>query len=108
MSTLWPSHIQLIATSPVLNITVFYDSTEIHYDYVNNPTWFRNVRRYTMAHEGLAAFMIILGVLLLLAYYLGPRNEARLRKRKEGQMMLIPSAVILFFLAVVVFSGVLG
>jgi putative copper export protein len=61
-----------------------------------------------MAHEGLAAFMVILGVLLLLAYYLGPKNEARLRKRREGQVMLIPSAIILFFLAVVVFSGVLG
>ena len=61
-----------------------------------------------MAHEGLAAFMVILGVLLLIAYYLGPRNEARLRKRKEGMMMLIPSAVILFLLAAVVLSGVLG
>lgn len=92
----------------MLCITVFYDFREIHYDYVNNHTRIRKVRRYTMAHEGLAAFMVILGVLLLLAYYLGPRNEARLRKRKEGQMMLIPSAALLFFLAVVVFSGVLG
>lgn len=61
-----------------------------------------------MAHEGLAAFMVILGVLLLLAFYLGPRNEARLRKRKEGMMMLVPSAALLFVLAAVVFSGVLG
>lgn len=61
-----------------------------------------------MAHEGLAGFIVILGILLLLGYYLGPRNEARLRKRKEGQMMLIPSAALLFLLAAVVFSGVLG
>jgi len=61
-----------------------------------------------MAHEGLAVFMTILGVLLLLAYYLGPSNEVRLRKRQEGQMMLIPSAALLFILAAVVFSGVLG
>ena len=80
----------------------------IQYDYVNNRTRFLKVRRSTMAHEGLAGFMVILGVLLLLGYYLGPKNEARLRKRKEGQMMLIPSAALLFILAAVVFSGVLG
>jgi hypothetical protein len=61
-----------------------------------------------MAHEGLAIFMISLGVLLLIAFYLGPRNEARLRKRQEGMMMLIPSAVLLFILAAVVASGILG
>ncbi len=61
-----------------------------------------------MAHEGLAVFMVILGFILLLAYYLGPRNEARLRKRKEGMVMLIPSAALLFLLAVVVYSGVIG
>lgn len=61
-----------------------------------------------MAHEGLAVFLIFLGVLLLLAYYLGPRNETRLRKRQEGLMMLIPSAALLFVLALVIFSGILG
>ncbi|MFW9835465.1 MAG: hypothetical protein ACFFEK_15800 [Candidatus Thorarchaeota archaeon] len=61
-----------------------------------------------MAHEGLAVFLVILGVLLLVAFYLGPRNEARSIKRQEGMMMLIPSAAILFVLAIVVFSGVLG
>ena len=61
-----------------------------------------------MAHEGLSAFLIILGVLLLIAFYLGPRNESRLRKRQEGMMMLIPSAVLLFVLAIVILSGVLG
>ena len=61
-----------------------------------------------MAHEGLTAFMVILGVLLLVAYYFGPRNETRLRKRKEGQMMLIPSAALLFLIAVIVYSGILG
>ncbi|MGY5855683.1 MAG: hypothetical protein RTS72_03730 [Candidatus Thorarchaeota archaeon] len=66
------------------------------------------VRRYTVAHEGLAAFLVILGGLLLLGFFLGPRTESRLRKRQEGMMMLVPSAVLLFILAVVVFSGVLG
>jgi hypothetical protein len=61
-----------------------------------------------MAHEGLAAFFVFLGVLLLLAFYRGPRKEARLRKRKEGMMMLIPSAVLLFLIAAIVFSGILG
>jgi hypothetical protein len=61
-----------------------------------------------MAHDGLAAFLVSLGVLLLIAYYFGPRNEARLRKRKEGMMMLIPSACLLFVIAAIVFSGVLG
>jgi hypothetical protein len=61
-----------------------------------------------MAHEGLTAFFVILGVLLLLAFYLGPRNEARLRKRQEGMMMLVPSAAILFVIAIIVFSGILG
>ncbi|MFW9788747.1 MAG: hypothetical protein ACFFE2_08205 [Candidatus Thorarchaeota archaeon] len=61
-----------------------------------------------MAHEGLAAFFVILGIILILAYFLGPNNEARLRKRKEGQMMLIPSAILLFILAAIVYSGVIG
>jgi hypothetical protein len=61
-----------------------------------------------MAHEGLALFFIILGVILIIAYFLGPNNEARSIKRKEGQMMLFPSAILLFILAAVVLSGVLG
>lgn len=61
-----------------------------------------------MAHEGLAAFLVILGVLLIIAFYFGPRNESRLRKRQEGMMMLIPSGVLLFVLAIVILSGVLG
>jgi len=61
-----------------------------------------------MAHEGLVAFLVILGVLLILAFFLGPRKEARLRKRQEAMMMLIPSAVLLIILAAVVFSGILG
>jgi hypothetical protein len=61
-----------------------------------------------MAHEGLALFFVVLGVLLIIGYFLGPKNEARLIKRKEGQIMLFPSAILLFILAAVVFSGVLG
>ncbi|MHA1136499.1 MAG: hypothetical protein ACTSSE_08435 [Candidatus Thorarchaeota archaeon] len=61
-----------------------------------------------MAHEGLAIFLILLGGLLLLGFYLGPNKEVRLVKRTEGKIMLIPSAVILFVIAVVAFSGVLG
>ncbi|MHA3964549.1 MAG: hypothetical protein AM325_013525 [Candidatus Thorarchaeota archaeon SMTZ1-45] len=61
-----------------------------------------------MAHEGLAIFFVILGVILLMAYYLGPRNEVRLRKRQEGMVLLIPSAALLFILALVVYSGILG
>ncbi|MFW9963477.1 MAG: hypothetical protein ACFFCX_07935 [Candidatus Sifarchaeia archaeon] len=61
-----------------------------------------------MAHEGLAIFFTILGVILLIAYYLGPRNEVRLRKRQEGLVMLIPSAALLFIIAIIVYSGILG
>lgn len=61
-----------------------------------------------MAHEGLALFFTILGVILLIAYYLGPRNEVRLRKRQEGLVMLIPSAALLFIIAIIVYSGILG
>jgi hypothetical protein len=61
-----------------------------------------------MAHEGLVLFMIVLGILLLLAYYLGPSREARLVNRNEGRIMLVPSALIIFVLAVIVFSGILG
>ena len=61
-----------------------------------------------MAHEGLVLFMVALGILLLLAFYLGPNRETRLVKRKEGRIMLVPSALIMFVLAIIVFSGVLG
>jgi len=61
-----------------------------------------------LAHEALSLFMVMLGVILLLGYYFGPRTEIRLVKRKEGMVMLVPSAVILFVLALIVFSGVIG
>ncbi len=61
-----------------------------------------------MAHEGLALFMALLGVILLAGFYFGPRTEARLVKRQEGMVMLVPSAVLLFILAAVVFSGIIG
>jgi hypothetical protein len=61
-----------------------------------------------MAHEGLVVFMVTLGVLLLLGFLLGPSKEVRLVKRNEAKIMLIPSAIIMFVLATVVFSGILG
>lgn len=61
-----------------------------------------------MAHEGLVIFMIILGGLLLLGFFLGPNKEVRLVKRNEGKIMLVPSATILLVLAIIIFSGVLG
>jgi len=60
-----------------------------------------------MAHEVLVAFMIALGVLLLLGFIFGPNREVRLVKRNEGKIMLIPSAIILFILAVIIYSGIL-
>ncbi len=61
-----------------------------------------------MAHEGLAIALVCLGVLLLIAFFLGPKKEVRERKRLEAQVMLVPSAVILFIIAAIVFSGVIG
>ncbi|MGY5871308.1 MAG: hypothetical protein RTV72_03595 [Candidatus Thorarchaeota archaeon] len=61
-----------------------------------------------MAHEGLVIFLVLLGGLLLLGYYLGPNKEVRLVKRNEGKIMLIPSAIILFVLSAIIFSGILG
>lgn len=61
-----------------------------------------------LAHAGLAAFLVVLGVLLLLGYYCGPMKEVREVKRTEGKIMLIPSSIILFILAAVIFSGILG
>ena len=49
-----------------------------------------------------------LGALLIVAFLLGPKKEVRERKRLEAQVMLIPSAVILFILAAIVFSGIIG
>ena len=61
-----------------------------------------------MAHEALAAFFVILGVLLLIGFYLGPNKEVRLVKRNEGKIMLLPSAILLFVIAIIVASGILG
>jgi hypothetical protein len=61
-----------------------------------------------MAHEGLAIALVCLGALLLVAFLLGPKKEVRERKRLEAQVMLVPSAVILFIIAAIVFSGVIG
>lgn len=61
-----------------------------------------------MAHEGLVIFLVLLGGLLLLGYYLGPNKEVRLVKRTEGKIMLVPSAIILFVLSIILFSGIIG
>ncbi|TFH07714.1 MAG: hypothetical protein E4H14_07895 [Candidatus Thorarchaeota archaeon] len=61
-----------------------------------------------MAHEGLVIFLFFLGALLLVGFYLGPNKEVRLVKRTEGKVMLLPSAVILFVLAIIIFTGVIG
>jgi hypothetical protein len=52
--------------------------------------------------------MMALGALLIIGFLLGPNREARLVKRNEGKIMLIPSAIIMFILAIIVFSGILG
>ena len=52
--------------------------------------------------------MILLGVFLIVGFFLGPRKETRLVKRQEGMIMLMPSAVILFVLALILFSGIIG
>ncbi|MHA1637977.1 MAG: hypothetical protein ACTSUB_08180 [Candidatus Thorarchaeota archaeon] len=60
-----------------------------------------------MAHEGLVIILIVLGIILLLGYVLGPSKEIRAVKRTEAQAMLIPTAILLFILAAIIFSGVL-
>jgi len=61
-----------------------------------------------MAHEGLSIFLVLLGILLLVGFYLGPNKEVRMIKRNEGKIMLLPSAVILFVLSIIVYSGIIG
>lgn len=61
-----------------------------------------------MAHEGLTLFLGLLGIILLIGYYLGPRKETRFVKRQEGRIMLVPSAILLFVLALIIFSGIIG
>ena len=48
-----------------------------------------------------------LGVILLLGYIMGPSKEVRLMKRNEAKVMLIPTVILLFILAAIIFSGVL-
>ena len=60
-----------------------------------------------MSHEGLTAVLVILGVILILGFYFGPKNEVRKVKRQEGMIMLIPTGVLLIIIALVVFSGIL-
>ncbi|MDF1537875.1 MAG: hypothetical protein P1Q69_03125 [Candidatus Thorarchaeota archaeon] len=60
-----------------------------------------------MAHEGFAVTLIALGVVLLLGYFLGPKNEVRKVKRMEGLVMLIPTGVLLIIIALIVLSGIL-
>ncbi len=60
-----------------------------------------------LAHEGLVLFLFALGGLLFLGFYFGPNRETRLVKRNEGKIMMIPSAILLFVLAIIIFSGVI-
>ncbi len=61
-----------------------------------------------MAHEGMAAFLVILGVILIISYLLGPSKEVREIKRLEAKAMLLLSGILLFVLAAILFSGILG
>ncbi|MHA2004624.1 MAG: hypothetical protein ACXABV_20395 [Candidatus Thorarchaeota archaeon] len=61
-----------------------------------------------MAHEGIVALLIILGLILIISYQLGPSREVREVKRLEAKAMTLPSAVLLFILAAILFSGILG
>ena len=61
-----------------------------------------------MAHEGIVSLLIILVIILILSYQLGPSKEVRDVKRLEAKAMTLPSAILLFVLAVIIFSGILG
>ncbi len=61
-----------------------------------------------MAHEGIVALLIILGLILVISYQLGPSKEVREVKRLEAKAMTLPSAILLFIFAAILFSGILG
>jgi len=61
-----------------------------------------------MAHEGIVALLVILGLILIISYQLGPSKEVREVKQLEAKAMTLPSAVLLFILAAILFSGILG
>ncbi|MHA2378495.1 MAG: hypothetical protein ACXADO_05395 [Candidatus Thorarchaeota archaeon] len=61
-----------------------------------------------MAHEGITVVLALLGIILLVSYQLGPSKEVRAVKRLEAKAMLVPSAVLLFVMAAILFSGILG
>ncbi|MFW9847429.1 MAG: hypothetical protein ACFFD6_11815 [Candidatus Thorarchaeota archaeon] len=61
-----------------------------------------------MAHEGMVALLVVLGLILIISFYLGPKKEVREVKRLEAKAMTLPSAIILFILAAILFSGILG
>jgi hypothetical protein len=61
-----------------------------------------------MAHEGLAIVLLVLGSLLLLGYQFGPNREVRMVKRVEGKVMLVPTGLLLYLMAAIIWSGILG
>jgi hypothetical protein len=61
-----------------------------------------------MAHEGIVALLVILGLILIISYQIGPNKEVREVKRLEAKAMTLPSAVLLFILAAILYSGILG
>jgi hypothetical protein len=61
-----------------------------------------------MAHEGIVSLLAILGIILIISYQIGPSREVREVKRLEAKAMTLPSAILLFILAAILFSGILG
>jgi hypothetical protein len=61
-----------------------------------------------MAHEGIVSLLAILGIILIISYQLGPSREVREVKRLEAKAMTLPSAILLFILAAILLSGILG
>ena len=61
-----------------------------------------------MAHEYVVAFIEILGIILLLSWFLGPRKSKEKRIYLESRIIMVPASIIIMILGIIIFTGIIG
>ncbi len=61
-----------------------------------------------MAHEPIVIFVELLGIILLISWFLGPRNSKEKRVYLESRIIMVPSSIIIMIIGLIILSGIVG
>ncbi len=61
-----------------------------------------------MAHEYVVLFIELLGIFLLLSWFMGPRKSKEKRVYLESRIIMVPSSIIIMVIGLIILSGIVG